>query len=96
MIMIVDVLSWLLALAGAVFVLIGTIGLLRMPDFPTRVHAASLADVFGTTLVLVAVALQYGFSMIALKLGFIIILLGWTAPVAAHAMFKAYRQSYPE
>ncbi len=93
---IVDVLSWLLALSGAGFVLIGAIGLLRMPDFPARTHAAGLADVFGTAQILIAVALQHGLSMIALKLALIVILLGWTAPVAVHAMFKAYRQSYPE
>lgn len=94
--MISDVLSWLLALSGGIFILVGAIGMLRMPDFPARTHAASLADVFGTAQVVAAVTIQYGFSVIALKLVLIIILLGLTTPVAVHAMFKAYHQSYSE
>ena len=46
--------SWLLAVTGGFFLLTGSIGLLRMPDFFTRVHAASLIDSLGALLILVS------------------------------------------
>lgn len=93
--MVVDVLSYFFAISGGLFVLIGTVGLFRLPDFPTRVHATGLADAFGIIQVLLAITLQYGFSVVSLKLGLVIILLLVTSPVAIHAIFQAYQQTYP-
>ena len=47
-----DIASWALFIAGGAFSLIGAVGMLRMPDFYTRVHAASLTDIVGTIAVL--------------------------------------------
>lgn len=91
----VDILSLLLAISGGAFTLIGTIGLFRMPDFPSRTHAAGLIDVFGILQVLAAVMLQYGLSITAMKIALTMVLLGVTSPVALHAIFRAYRQTHP-
>ena len=48
-----DLLAWACMLAGGAFCLIGAIGLLRMPDFYTRMHAASVTDTLGAGLLLV-------------------------------------------
>ena len=53
----IDAAAWLLAVSGCAFVLIGAVGMLRMPDFTTRAHAASLIDVFGTMQIIGALAL---------------------------------------
>ena len=44
MAMLIDLLSWACLVAGGVFCIIGAVGLLRMPDFYTRMHAASVVD----------------------------------------------------
>ena len=52
---------------GIAFKIISVIGVLRFPDFCTRVHAAGVVDSAGMTLTLVGIAVQYGFSVLALK-----------------------------
>ena len=47
-----DIASWALILAGGGFCLVGAFGLLRMPDFYTRVHAASVTDNVGSFAIL--------------------------------------------
>ena len=42
-----DIASWALIVAGGAFCVIGAVGILRMPDFYTRVHAASVAELDG-------------------------------------------------
>lgn len=88
----IEWLSWGLALVGSFFVLVGAIGLLRMPNFATRAHAASLIDVLGAALIVGAIILHNGMSIVSLKLALIILFLAITSPVAIHALFRIYRQ----
>ncbi len=53
-----DVLSWFLMIGGGLFVLIGGIGIMRLPDLYTRMHAASLTDTMGTLMILFGIMLQ--------------------------------------
>ncbi|HWQ38733.1 MAG TPA: monovalent cation/H(+) antiporter subunit G [Burkholderiales bacterium] len=85
----IDAVSWVLLAGGAAFCLIGALGLLRMPDFYTRMHAASVTDTLGAGLVLLAMMLQAGASLIAVKLAFIALLLFFTSPTATHALARA-------
>lgn len=87
----IDLLSWLCAVVGGFFVVVGAVGLLRMPNFETRAHAASLVDVLGASLLIIAVMLQYGWSIVSLKLALIILFLVITTPVAIHALFNIYQ-----
>ncbi len=90
----IDAAAWMLAVSGCAFVLIGAVGMLRMPDFATRAHAASLIDVFGTMQIIAALALagvqRSGGDPVSLKLALIIVFLLITAPAAIHAIFKTY------
>lgn len=86
---VLDALSWVLLCAGGAFVFIGGIGALRMPNFYTRLHAASLTDTLGTILVLAGVMLQAGLSLSAVKLAAILLFLLMTGPTAAYALANA-------
>jgi multicomponent Na+:H+ antiporter subunit G len=55
---VLDLLTVALSLAGAVFFLAGTVGLLRFPDTCTRLHAVTKADMLGLGFVVLALALQ--------------------------------------
>jgi len=85
----VEILSWICLVAGGVFCIIGTLGLVRMPDFYTRMHAASITDTVGAALMLLGMMLQAGFSLITVKLVMIGLLLLFTSPTATHALAKA-------
>lgn len=82
-------LSWLFLLSGSIFVLIGGIGLLRMPSLYTRLHAASLTDTLGTLLILGGIIIQAGFTLAAIKLAAIAVFLLLTGPTAAYALANA-------
>ncbi|MCA9503502.1 MAG: monovalent cation/H(+) antiporter subunit G [Spirochaetaceae bacterium] len=84
-----EVLTWLLLVSGVGFCLIGGIGMLRMPDFYTRSHAASLTDTLGATLVVAGLAVHSGLNLISVKLVFVLVFLYLTSPTAAHALVKA-------
>jgi multicomponent Na+:H+ antiporter subunit G len=83
--------SWVLIVAGSAFCLIGALGLLRMPDFFTRMHAASLVDTLGAGLLLLGMILQAGFTLVTAKLVMIALLLFFTSPTATHALARAAR-----
>jgi multicomponent Na+:H+ antiporter subunit G len=84
-----DLASWALLLAGGAFCLVGALGVLRMPDFYTRVHAASVTDNVGAFAVLLGLALQAGLTLVTVKLVFIALLVFFTSPAATHALVKA-------
>jgi len=84
-----DVASWILILIGGAFCVIGAVGLLRMPDFFTRMHAASVVDTLGAAFILLGLMLQSGLSLVTVKLIAIGILLFFTSPVSTHALARA-------
>ncbi|MEO8740220.1 MAG: monovalent cation/H(+) antiporter subunit G [Casimicrobiaceae bacterium] len=85
----IDILSWLCLVAGGVFSVIGTLGLLRMPDFFTRMHAASVTDSLGAGLILLGLMLQAGLTLIGVKLLFLGLFIFFASPTATHALAKA-------
>jgi len=85
----VDALSWVLLIAGGAFCVIGALGLVRMPDFFTRMHAASVVDTLGAGLMLVGLILQAGFTLATVKLVAIGLLILLTSPAATHALAQA-------
>ena len=87
--MLLDVASWGLILVGGGFCIVGAIGLLRMPDFFTRMHAASIVDTLGAAFILLGLMLQAGASLVTVKLVAIGLLLFFTSPVATHALARA-------
>jgi multicomponent Na+:H+ antiporter subunit G len=88
-VILLDVASWTLILIGGAFCVIGAVGLLRMPDFFTRMHAASVVDTLGAAFILLGLMLQAGLSLVTVKLITIGILLFFTSPVSTHALARA-------
>jgi multicomponent Na+:H+ antiporter subunit G len=86
---VLDIASGLLLAAGCFFVLIGAIGVLRLPDFYTRMHAAGVTDTLGAELILLAMILQAGFSLVTVKLVAILFFLFFTSPTSTHAVANA-------
>jgi multicomponent Na+:H+ antiporter subunit G len=86
--LLLDIISSILIFSGVFFFTVGVIGLLRLPDVYTRLHATTKCDTLGAGLILLGLALQ-GNIFISLKL-LLIILLMWVAnPTAAHVIAKA-------
>ena len=83
------ILAWLLIATGGGFLVIGAIGIIRMPDVFTRLHAASVADTFGASLVLVGLMVVAGASLVTVKLLFLLAFLWFMGPVATHAIARA-------
>jgi len=84
-----DIASWALLSIGGIFVLIGGIGVLRMPDLYTRIHASSLTDTMGAIMIIVGVMLQAESSLAAIKLAAILLFLLLTSPTASNALASA-------
>lgn len=86
---IIDILSGLFMAAGSFFVLVGAISLVRMPDIYSRIHGASVIDTAGAGFLILGMMLQAGWSLVTLKLLFILAIFFFTLPVAAHALARA-------
>lgn len=86
---IVDFIGWIFIAGGVFFIFTGSLGILRMPDFFTRLHPAGLIDSMGAPMVLIGVALQSGFTLFAGKIILLILFLFLTGPTACHALAKA-------
>lgn len=79
-----------LALAlGCFFLLSGALGLLRFPDFYSRMHAAGVTDTLASFLILGGLMLIAGWSLALFKLGLILLFIFFTSPTASHVLAKA-------
>lgn len=76
-------------ITGLFFFIVGTIGLLRMPDLYTRLHATTKCDTLGAGLILMGVIFYHGPSWLSLKILFIIFFIWMTNPTSAHAIARA-------
>jgi len=86
---VLNVISWLSLAIGGIFCVIGAIGLLRMPDFFTRMHAASVIETLGAGLILFGLIIQAGWTLIAVKLVMLFLLIFFASPTASHAQARA-------
>ncbi len=89
MAILVDTLSWALLLAGGFFLVVGAVGLNRMPDLYTRIHATGVSDTVGAGFLLLGMMLQAGFTLVTVKLVFLLLIFFFTSPVASHAVTRA-------
>jgi multicomponent Na+:H+ antiporter subunit G len=85
----VDLLSWVLIVLGSFFTIVGGIGLVRMPDLYTRMHAASVTESLGAGFLILGMMLQAGLTLVTLKLAFILGLFFFFGPVVTHALAQA-------
>jgi multicomponent Na+:H+ antiporter subunit G len=83
------VLAILLISAGTFFFFTSTVGLLRFPDFYSRMHGTGKGDTLGILLSLVGLAFLSGSSLTSLKILFIAVFVFITSPTATHALLRA-------
>jgi multicomponent Na+:H+ antiporter subunit G len=74
---------------GCFFVVVSSIGIVRFPDFYSRMHPAGKADTLGQAMILVGLMVYEGFSLVSVKLLFIIIFIFIANPTATHALANA-------
>lgn len=85
--------SWVCLLLGSAFCIIGGIGLMRLPDFYSRIHGGGITDTLGAGLIMLGLMLQAGWSLVTVKLVLIMLFLLLTSPVSSHAIARAARHS---
>lgn len=84
-----EILTWLSFLIGGFFLIAGGVGLLRFPDFYTRMHAAGMTDTLGAALLLFGMVLQSGDPLTAVKLVLIGFFIFFTSPTSTYAIANA-------
>jgi len=83
------IVSIIFIIAGTFFLFAGAIGLLRLPDFYTRMHATGKCDTLGSLLIVLGLALYNGLSLGSVKILFIAIFIFLTSPTATHSITRA-------
>ncbi|SFU83595.1 monovalent cation/H(+) antiporter subunit G [Halomonas korlensis] len=78
-----------LVLSGAMFMLLAALGVLRLPDLLTRMHATTKAATLGASLIMLAVALHFPQVAVVARAMGVILFIMLTAPVAAHVIGRA-------
>ena len=86
---VLDIVSWACILLGSAVVLTGAVGMLRLPDFYARGHAAGMTDTLGVALILLGTMIEAGWSLNLARLAFILALILVTGPTASHALARA-------
>lgn len=84
-----DVLSWISIVVGLFFMIVGTVGVLRMPDVYTRLHAAGMTDTMGAGFLILGMCLQAGLGLLTLRLLLLYAFMSFTSPIASHALARA-------
>lgn len=91
-----EIIAGLLLIIGSLFILIATIGILRMPDIFLRMSATTKAATLGISIILIGTAFFYQDFGIITRVIIIILFLGLTAPVSAHMIGRAaYLEGLP-
>ena len=87
--LLLDAVSWGLIGVGTFFLIVSGIGLIRLPDFYSRLHGAGITDTLGAELMLFGMLLQAPDWLVAVKLAMIGIFLFFTSPTSTHAVANA-------
>jgi len=88
-----EYIGWSFVLLGCILNVISAFGCLRMPDFYSMVQAAGVGDSLGTPLILFGLIFFVGFSLLSIKLFFLIVLVWLLSPTATHALVNAHFNS---
>ncbi|THB78517.1 MAG: monovalent cation/H(+) antiporter subunit G [Desulfobulbaceae bacterium] len=92
--LVLDIISWIFLVTGCFFCLTGAVGLLRFPDFFSRIHAASITDTLGAGLILIGLMFQSGgWGLVMPKLVLILLFSLLASTTASHAIAKAALKS---
>jgi multicomponent Na+:H+ antiporter subunit G len=84
-----EIVAVILLCGGLFFLLLGSVGIVRFPDFYTRLHPAGKSETMGASLVVLSLAVHEGWALVALKVVLVQIFIFFGNPAAAHAMGRA-------
>ena len=84
--LLVTILSGFLIACGVVALLIGSLGLLRLPDVYCRIHAVGMIDTAGAGFIILGMVIHDGFTLVTVKLVLIGVIMFFTSPIATHAV----------
>ncbi|MPY81429.1 MAG: sodium:proton antiporter [Propionibacteriales bacterium] len=90
--LVAELVSGVLLAAGGLFVISGGVGLLRFPDFYTRIHAVGITDSAGAGLILLGLLFHTTSWDTAVRLVLILLFMVLTGPTATHALAQAARR----
>lgn len=91
--LLISILSGFFILLGVLALLIGALGLLRLPDVYCRIHAVGMIDTAGASFIILGLVIHEGVSLVTVKLLFIGIFLFFTSPIATHAVAQVAHKS---
>ena len=80
------VLSGVSIVIGVIALLIGSLGLIRLPDVYCRIHAVGMIDTAGASFIILGMMIHQGLSLVSFKLALIGVFLFFTSPIATHAV----------
>ena len=84
-----DILTWVFLIAGSFFAVVGGIGIVRLPEFYSRLHGGGITDTLGAGLIVTGLLFQGGISLTTVKLIMILFFLMVTSPTSCHALAKS-------
>ena len=91
-----EIVATVFVVVGTFFGLVATVGIIRLPDLYSRLHAASKSDTLGSILSLAGLAIVLGLTTESMKLVFLVVFLFVTSPTAAHAIARAAKEEEVE
>ena len=89
----VTILSGFFIACGIGALLIGSLGLLRLPDVYCRIHAVGMIDTAGASFIILGMIIHEGFTLVSVKLVLIGVFLFFTSPIATHAVAQVAHKS---
>ena len=92
MMILLDIVTWIFLLAGSFFAIVGAIGIIRLPEFFSRLHGGGITDTLGAALIIIGLFFQspaHGGVLVITKLAMILFFLLVTSPTSCHALAKS-------
>ena len=89
----IELISYLFISIGSILILIGSIGLLRLPDVFSRIHAVGMIDTAGIGFIIFGLLIYTGFSNSSIKLIILGVILFFTSPISGHAVAISAKQN---
>lgn len=85
----IEIIVSLFLLVGASFMMLAAVGILRLPDLPTRMHASTKAAAMGAMFIMGGVAFFFADSVVFARAFAIVVFILITSPIAAHVIGRA-------
>ncbi len=86
---VLDIITWVFLILGSFFAIVGGIGIVRLPEFYSRLHGGGITDTLGAGLIVTGLLFQGGLSLTTVKLLMILFFLMVTSPTSCHALAKS-------